>query len=362
MNNNTQSTYIQDNINNIYINSRRLRFRRLDKSRAWAVGGHAVRSCFKHAKGEIVSVIKKDGKARFRGLIRCGSIWDCPVCATKIAIGRRKELERGLANFYSDYTQGSVVMVTYTIRHKICHKLVDLQSALANAVAFVKSGSPWLRMKKKLGLLGTITATEITRSEFSGWHIHKHELMIFNKEVSEKELSNLLIFIKNRYKYKLQDYGYEILDHIGVVLTQAEKEKTIENYVSKWGLDAELCSQNKTGGSKPFELLDRNDPEAKILWQEYSAAMKGKRWLVFSKGLRNLLGLVGELEDSQIANEEESESINKIDYELRVDIPLEVWKLVVKNNLQCRVLEIVEEGKEEVEIFSNLLTLVYSSG
>jgi hypothetical protein len=62
-----------------------------------------------------VHVMKKPegSKAYYSGLMVCGMIWVCAVCAARITEERRQELTKALA-----VTGFTPYLVTYTLRHK----------------------------------------------------------------------------------------------------------------------------------------------------------------------------------------------------------------------------------------------------
>src|SRR5690349_16250907 len=51
-------------------------------------------------------------RARYKNLMVCGSVWQCPVCASYISEVRRKELS-GAINKWT----GGLVLLTYTASH-----------------------------------------------------------------------------------------------------------------------------------------------------------------------------------------------------------------------------------------------------
>jgi hypothetical protein len=87
------------------------------------------------------------------------------------------------------------------------------------------------------------------------------------------------------------------------------------------------------GAAKPL-----SPGEAKILFKEYAYCMKGKRQLVWSDGLRSLLGLSVEKSDQELVDEIEEQEI------LFVSIPLEMWKIILKADRRGEVLESCKLG------------------
>lgn len=71
------------------------------------------------------------GKAFYKGLLVCGLLWTCPVCAAKISERRRVELAEALDNAKE---QGlSVYLLTQTIRHGVGDSLSGGLQGIADA-------------------------------------------------------------------------------------------------------------------------------------------------------------------------------------------------------------------------------------
>jgi hypothetical protein len=70
----------------------------------------------------LVMSSRPDGRtAGFEGLVTCGSVWACPVCAAKVAAARAEELAAVLDKPHED--GGSAFMLTLTIRHRAGDRL-----------------------------------------------------------------------------------------------------------------------------------------------------------------------------------------------------------------------------------------------
>ena len=73
------------------------------------------------------------GRAFYSGLAVCGSVWVCPVCASKISERRKSELHKAIT--VHKQSGGFLVMVTLTIRHKRIDKLETLLEAFNEATS-----------------------------------------------------------------------------------------------------------------------------------------------------------------------------------------------------------------------------------
>lgn len=338
----TNHTIPLEEVNKI---NRAVRYKRQAVSAAYAqLTNHSVRFCMNRSHGNKVEVLysQKSGKAYYHGLMTCGSVWDCPVCAAKISARRSDEIKEGVNNWYD--RGGVVAMVTYTLRHDLGDSLGLISRTMTNAIRFVHSGAPYGRIKEKYAIKGSISATEILYNSRNGWHYHKHQLIFIDAPGLENEALEKWIYA--RYNKYLNQCGFGSIEGIGVRVSPAESVDNITGYITKWGLHNEITAENKDSqsGITPFELLD--DEKYRDQWLEYSRTMYGKRRLTWSAGLRDLLGLTVELTDEQIAEQREYDQADVIELAL---INRQYWGYIVKNNLRAEVLDHAERGPEHFQ-------------
>lgn len=276
-----------------------------------------------------------DGDAAYyQNLRTCDSVWDCPVCATKITERRRVEMMLGVARAHEDGL--TPVLVTLTLRHNRADLLADLLRGLKFSYRKFKSGRAWQALKDDFGIVGSVTATEVThghgREKNNGWHPHLHALM-FLQPISANKLHTLESALKERWEHVLAAQGFDASWEHG--LTVKEGDAAIADYVTKWGhepketrwtVERELTKaptkSASDDGATPFQLLELSgagDDEAGRLFQEYSAVFHGRAQLVWSRGLRNLLGIGAEASDGDIAAADEPTA------ELLVQLTRTVW-------------------------------------
>lgn len=247
------------------------------------------------------------GKAFYKGLYTCGRLWTCPVCAAKISERRRLELSDALQNAKD---QGlSVYLLTQTIRHGIGDSLSGGLQGISDAERLLWSSRSGSLVRERLGVVGTVKTTEVTWGQSNGWHPHKHTLLFLKTPISpcviQSELTPLWVnaCVKSGLPAPSFDRGLTVQDG-----------SFADAYVSKWGLESEMTKGHskvaKQGGMTPFALLENiletGDSQCWELFKEYSVALKGKRQLVWSKGLRALLLRdVAEKSDSELASSED---------------------------------------------------------
>ena len=114
-------------------------------------------------------------RAHFKGLTVCGSTWSCPVCASKISERRRQEIRPALEAW-----PGGLIMASFTLQHTLADTLQGLKDQLYDCYHKLLSGKGWQDIKKRWGIVGLISSSELTWGPLFGWHPHKHAL-IFTK-------------------------------------------------------------------------------------------------------------------------------------------------------------------------------------
>jgi hypothetical protein len=114
--------------------------------------------------------------------------------------------------------------------------------------------------------------------------------------------------------------------------------------------------EGRCDNKSPWQLLEaavQGDESAAVLWREYEQATKGKRCVVWSKGLKELLGVGEELSDEQIAGEGDGGADEGVEL---VPVSREEYRAVVRVGATARVLDVAEnEGADAVRRLLALL-------
>ena len=290
-------------------------------------------------------------RAFYTGLSTCGNVWTCPVCSAKIQERRRVEISQGMDWGYANFKK--CVMVTTTIPHKITDPLPDLLTKYADALRFLRSGREWQACKKKIGFVGLIRSLELTVGK-NGWHPHTHELWFVDPSCDAEELQNLIL---KRWENACIKTGLLTPDKIEAFREHAVNFKdnaTNSEYLQKfddgkaWGVDREMAkssSKSSVFGCHPFELLceyagglsDLSQEIRGDMFIDYAMAMKGKRQLYWSKGLKELVGITDKT-DEQICEEPDEIAI------LLGQITPKRWKLVLDEFAEAEILYRAETG------------------
>lgn len=294
-----------------------------------------------------VDVVHKHNTASpsFRNLMTCNSIWHCPVCAAKITEQRRIELSDALAN-----TRLTPVLITYTFSHHMGMNLDGILGGMLEAFRRFKTGRSWQGITYGFNWIGSVRALEVTHGQ-NGWHPHTHELVFLNQQLDAIEQARLWQILSERWQAVLGAQGLTATREIGLDIRTGDK--AVGDYVvkgSKWGLEHEVTkSAAKNGrhnGRTPFAILldyGAGDEASGRLFMQYAQAFKGRNQLVWSRGLRDRLGLGAEKTDAELAEDQVSELDR-----LLARLTLDEWKAIYYSDNRAELLDIASTGKPEL--------------
>ncbi len=293
-----------------------------------------------------VSVMQSPGvgRAHFKGLMCCGSVWTCPVCGSKISERRRVELSEAL----DQHPELTPILVAFTFAHERGDKLGDLVDFLNDGLRRTRSGRPWGRIRDQFQLVGSVSALEVTWGQTNGWHPHRHVLFFSTLPADQIDVADLRERLSARFGAMLARRGRYVSSIYGVDVRMGPE--VAGDYVAKgtgWGLEHEIAkagSKKARAGCSPWELLERydgGDAWAGRLFVEYAAAVKGRRQLSWSRGLRDRLGVGAERPDQELAEEER---------EPAVEVCRLTWaefKELVRQRKRAQLLAVADAGRPE---------------
>lgn len=283
-------------------------------------------------------------KTHWGNVQRCGSVWFCPVCAKVITEKRRAEMAH-LLSYWNKQDNSDVKLMTLTFSHSKTEPLKVLLSKLKHALSMFFGHRKFKELSAKCNIKHKVRSLEVTYGS-NGWHPHFHILLLTNdtKDLAyayRDELAKLWMHccVAKGLKSPSMEHGLDIRDG-----------KYAEKYVAKWGLEQEMTKGNVKKGRKeslsPFDLLQLSIENKEVfgkepvkLWQEFAIAMKGKRQLVWGRGLKKLVG-IDEKDDEEIINETDLESI-----ELR-EVECGVFALLCKYQKRHTFLECLKRDYE----------------
>lgn len=287
----------------------------------------------------------EDLQAHYVWLRRCGSVWFCRGCASKIYGVRRQELQKAFEFFQGKDKTFSFVTLTHP--HTNQETLADTMVRLSAAVSAFRMGKAWTLFKGKYDLEHIIRALEVTYSERNGWHPHFHMLFVYDrKSMTKQEADDIENFIRDRWHRICIKYGLVVSeknrrDH----LVRGVEVKTGLNLVD-WDYMAKVkvwemaSTTTKTPRQEthmsPWDIFERaKNGEAKFqaLWWDFMSAMKGRAAIRWSNGLKKLVG-IGEKTDEEIVQGGKAEPV------YIVDKPS--FRKIVRMKIHAEVLEAVE--------------------
>lgn len=310
-------------------------------------------------RSQVVELTKKPGAefAHYSSLQTCGSIHSCPICATKITEHRKNEIQSIIDASEDKY----LYLVTLTFPHyetETCQesrlKFMDARRRMKNwnQVKDHPEFIPFRQILEHHQYDGSVTTVEVTYG-VNGWHIHSHEMFIFNEPVQDLRQFRADVFA-NWYKACVYS-GIEINNprafHRRAVQIDALTGDHIQRmtaYLTKietgnsWGMAAEMtkgsCKKQQQGNLTPFgmllEILDNkiNYKKYAPLFFEYCKTFKGKQAIRFSKGLKQRYG-IEEKTDEEIVNESDLLSSMYGFFEKPE------WQMILKNKLRGWVIQ-----------------------
>lgn len=293
--------------------------------------------------------------AHYGGLVTCGSVWHCPVCAARIAERRRQLLTRALAA--ATEMGGRPLLVSYTFSHRRSDSLNASLGDFLAAQRSMTSTRPYKRLIDRYGIVGIVKALEVTWGAANGWHPHAHVIMFAPAEIDPAELEDGLY---RAWSASAGRRGLTMTRRRGVKV-QSTFGKVAE-YVAKWGHeparrlwgaeDEMTKSHSKRAhrddqvgsGYSPFDLLrwlnDTGESQAAALFREYAATFKGRQQLTWSPGLAALLGVA---DDAAKSDEEVAGEVREDATLLATLTPAE-WRAVRHSNQRGELLEVARSG------------------
>jgi len=231
--------------------------------------------------------LSDSGAAWFTGVARCGSVWECPVCAPQKAKERADELSRVLKAWRG---QGhAVYLVTLTVRHQWGDDLRELVRGVPKGWTYLRQGRRSAELER-WGVRHFVKATEVTYGG-NGAHPHLHVLLFTDGELGEPELAQLKDWLwthwrrwvvdKQKWSEPLRDKAVDVEDC----------NDNVGAYLTKLGLVDEVVradTKSARGANRgPWEILrdyaEHKRDEDGRLWSQHCQALRGMRQITWSK-------------------------------------------------------------------------------
>jgi hypothetical protein len=312
--------------------------------------GHRIGSCLRStlpgAGAVPVMLVPATRSTHYGQLMVCGSVWFCPVCASKISERRRRELEQALSWWTAG--GGTVLLVTYTVSHGRGDHVGEVLDNFLKAQESMTSYRAYKALRAASGVVHSVKALEVTWGAKNGWHPHSHWLLFAAGNVDARKLEADLYRI---WKGAAAKQGLSLSCEHGVKVQNTFG--AVADYVAKfgkpktWGAEHELSKAHLKRGRgddryAPFQLLrwlaDTGEWLPRELFMQYAAFFAGRRQLVWSRGLRAAAGLVEDKSDEQLAEEVEQDAV------VLALLTAEDWRLVKRFEQRGQLLEVARSG------------------
>ncbi len=300
-----------------------------------------------------VSVYKscEHGQCHYGGLMVCGSVWTCPVCASKIS-QRKANLIEKISSAHLE-SGGSILFLTFTAPHSIKDSLESLLTRFKKAERGFSCTRAVIAEKQRIGFIEPIKNLEITFGHENGWHPHSHQMWFIEGSADPAEVKrNLFTQWQNYCKKRGLEEPNETY---GLDVKLVKDTKKVSKYICKmgWSISSELArgiaKKAKQGRYNHFDLLG-----------EYT--INGKQWASerfkeFAKATFGLhqLSRFPKLKEryKHYLDDEEIKQLEMNDEELAEDKNDSVihlgafnrtqWKTILKNRLRFTVLLLCEK-------------------
>ena len=338
----------------------RLRRFQLQAAAVAAVGSKRLRECLRVRVAEAVGLVYSPSadSSHYRGLSTCASVWACPVCAAKISERRRVELGQAIKT-WREKMGGVVWLVTLTFSHQRQDSIFKMNRALSAAMRRFQGGEAAKKDRERFDIWGQVRALEVTHGQ-NGWHPHVHQLVFLEGEDTPERREELRERLFKRWHRACELSGLGLPNERHGVRVDGHDQAG--EYITKWGLESELTKhvvKDGRGSSRTpmgilADFLEGGDLEDAALFSTYASAMKGSRQLVWSRGLRDLLGLGEEQTDEELAAADEQQLE---DLELE-PIASDLWRLVVKYDVRGQLLALTSRTQGDQEAVSGFLEML----
>ena len=324
---------------------------------------HKTSKCRQVRISQNVTVKAKQGSGSLDGLVRCGRVWTCPVCAASIQEQRRVEIGKAVTWAYTNGLKAIMVTFTHPHNRDNLFKLKDTLKRKGKVLSDLRTTRAWKQLKDST-YEGFIRSLEVTIGA-NGWHVHTHELLFVDRSADAEKI---LAPIKKRYKElcikhglldgsdqaKIEAFNSHAVDVMDNATCSAYLAKTEAS--STWGVDAEMAKANrKTGRAQRtknvYTLIENRSPFNDRLWLEYTKAMHRQKQLQWSVGLKDKVG-IDDVQDDEIISNESSE----MDV-LGVLTPKQ-WDYIAKHKEQANVLNLLDSEPDKPFNKAELITRI----
>jgi hypothetical protein len=268
--------------------------------------------CRRFPRSELVTVRQRDDRCHFGDLCYCGSPW-CIGCGSKIAEVRALEFGAAAARVVA--AGGLVGFSTWTFGHGADDDLVELLVLLQGAMSYVD------RVQKVIAARQGVRWHDVRRLDAThgwrnGFHPHRHVVTFYRPgttpqqaaELDRLEFEYFSRWLAKRGRQASYDKGHDfqlVASHnaaeevVTYLCKEALRELTYTH--SKWGR-----GDNRSMAQVLTDFYDTGVVDDRDAWIEWAIAMRGKRSIRPSVGLRDeLIPEIPTLTDEQAAQDDD---------------------------------------------------------
>lgn len=256
----------------------------------------AAMTCMDPTSNVVVHV-GAEGTTHTSGLMRCGNVGLCPVCAPTIRARRAADIEG--AHEANCLTGGQSWFATFTVPHGVGDSAGSTLALLRSMWRDMQQSSPFRSWREAVGLRGFVRSWEVTYGD-NGFHWHLHVLFFTERSIDPERVAGLW-----RRQFERVGLGGSYVPGVSFDVRRL-KRNGIGSYIGKvntaWGAGAELARADlKRRSVGPAQLLElafhewerltlTGEVRFQRLWEQLENAAKGLRWIEWSRGLRVAAG------------------------------------------------------------------------
>jgi hypothetical protein len=224
-------------------------------------------------------------------------------------------------------------MLTLTASHTRDHALGELVTRHANASQILFRQRAVRETMEAVGIIGRVTAVEVTFGLGAGWHPHRHILLLASREIDVASVGDMFA---REWNQACAKSGLVASLERGVDLQGGDAAAC---YLAKLGYEVAgaLGGVGKVGRMDgrygPWQLLAHSlagHAWAGHAFTEYAYTMRGKRQLTWSRGLKQLLA-IDETTDETLAEMPETEADN-----LLAMFSYALWSGIIRTRSEIR--------------------------
>lgn len=284
----------------------------------------------------------------------------CPVCHHNHMLTEHAALTNVVAEHY-EFGSGFIVNATLTVPHAAQEPLAVVSDRLSGVWAQLRRKASWRALEQALGVTGCIRRLEVKITE-AGWHLHYHVAFLCQwsnawnlKGCSRQALqTEVLAIVANAWADAGKRAGSRVslLAQAAVAVVAAvDGEKAIAYNAKNMGFDGSPSSLT------PFDLLrlidQSRDTEvikaAKVLFQEYAMAIKGKHTVT----------MIGKAREARTVCAQEDAGTIETEERLGVLSPA-CWQAILGRGLrECVVSVSSSEGLRKIVLTAARLSGFY---